>query len=138
MSLNRKTRKKSAVEDEDILDSTEQEALVEEFRAEARRQAKRARIMFQILFIVAACCYLGCFVNGILLPWDMDHESVFKDLIPYETFQVYYAFSFVTFLVLSAIVRVCSDFCLVNEMNKMSIFRCVRINPEKSQYGNTR
>lgn len=124
----------------DILDTNEQEKVVDELRLEAQRQTDKARSMFQVLLWTAAVGFAGCFISGFWAPWAMDHEYVFRSLIPYELFQVYYFGSAITFSILAVIVKVhqCisdrSIFCLLNLLSFLYFYRN---HHKKFQNGNS-
>lgn len=82
------------------IDVTEQENIVHELKLAAVRQSSQTRLLFCLLFAAIGCIFFSCFCFSLLNPWEISHQSVFRDLVPLHLFNIFYAFSCFSFTVL--------------------------------------
>ena len=95
---------KSAIaQNEDYLDSVEQDELVQNLESEVQRQVRLNRLTFNILYLGIAVVFFCCLGYSQVYPYEMDHQEVFKDLIPRLFFDIYYV-CMIIYFVLGAIV----------------------------------
>ena len=101
------------------LDSDEQDKIITELREQAIAQAEWAKSVLFYLFLMIAIGFAIMSVATILSPWQISHQSVFKDLLSIEVFEVYYAVSSINTAVLAFAVKV------LNYMHKNKHFCCL-------------
>jgi len=87
------------------IDTEEQEKIIQDMMADAKRQSDNARRNFHAIYLVLATMMGSCFVYSALFPFEMEHQTVFRGLLPHGAFQVHYAASLVAFLLCSLIVK---------------------------------
>ena len=81
------------------LDEEQQEKVVAELRATAKRQAASARRIFSILYKFIVCVFLFCFGYSNFYPWEIAHQSVFYGMVPLLVFHVYYVAMAIIFFI---------------------------------------
>jgi hypothetical protein len=89
-----------------ILDEKEQDEIVKELKATAQRQAQNGRNIFVILFSIISIGFTTIFARSFVEPWELSHQSAFKDLMPFQVFQCFYICSVGNFYILAGIVKV--------------------------------
>lgn len=88
------------------LDEDEQNKITEELRMQAIAQSTSIRSIFHYIFLVVVMILFICLLYSIFSPWEMDHQAVFKDLLPIYGFFSYYCGSMFCFAVAAMIVKV--------------------------------
>lgn len=96
----------SVKETVEILSNEEQQKIIDELKLQAESQTGSARTIFHILFLGIAAMFVFCLVLTTYLPWSIQHQFHFKDLVPHWAFQAYYLFSAYCFLVAALLVKV--------------------------------
>lgn len=92
--------------DQDLLDISEQEKIVNELRVAAIRQGSSARKIFSFFFIFLVLAFLCCWVHTQFYSWEAPHESELEGRLPYWIFQVFYLGTAVIFGTLAAAIKV--------------------------------
>lgn len=87
------------------LDNDEQEKVLKEIATQASINTLNTRKMFCYVFLLVAIIFLFLFVFSSIYEWNIDHQRVFKNIIPIMTFKIFYFLSFVNFLVFSHITK---------------------------------
>jgi hypothetical protein len=95
------------------IDEDEQDKIADELKLQALAQSTSFRNIFHYIFLVVVLILFICLLYSIFSPWEIDHQQVFKDLLPIYGFFSYYCASMFCFLVAAMIVKVMQvgEFC---------------------------
>ena len=91
---------------EDPIDSNEQEEIIHSLKVAALVQSDNIRAMFTFVFAAISFLFVIFFVYGTFFPWHIRHASIFKELIVWEAFQIFYIVSAFNFYIAWSIVKV--------------------------------
>jgi hypothetical protein len=78
----------------DPMDEAEQNKIIEEIRSQANKQNKQNRFIFYVLFLAVGFIYFICLLYAILIPWEMEHQKHFKNIVHIYWFIAFYICSF--------------------------------------------
>jgi hypothetical protein len=102
-----------------LLEVTEQEAIIESLKNEARTQSLRIRNSFFVVYVFVILIFLFCLINFLVSPYDAIHQMRFKNIVSYEVFVLFYSASIYSFCVGAAIVKVCNIILYIYHLNNV-------------------
>jgi uncharacterized membrane protein YidH (DUF202 family) len=101
-------------EEDDPLDEAEQVKIIEEIKSQASSQSQSTRRLFALVFIVIAGIFVVCAVHTYYVPWKMEHQRHFQNILPQWKFLAYYLSSAFCFLMAASVVQVSSPATITN------------------------